>query len=96
MAPGQPVDFASVKVGSTVTLSWTNPNSPNLYKTELYRGGTASFGSAVLIYTANGGIGEPRSYDDPALAAGTYYWWLVSKNASDVSSSPVGPQTKTI
>ncbi|WP_439611511.1 hypothetical protein [Reyranella sp.] len=96
VAPGQPDDFDSVAVGSTVTLSWTNPNSPNLYRTELYRGSTGSFGSAVLIYTSNGGIAEPRSYDDPALAAGTYYWWLVSKNASGVPALPVGPETQTI
>lgn len=96
VAPGQPEDFNSVKVGSDVTLSWTNPNSPNLYKTELYRGSTGTFGSAVLIYTSNGGVAEPRSYEDQSLAAGTYWWWLVSFNASGVPSATTGPETRTI
>ena len=96
VAPDQPTDFDSSAAGSDVTLTWTNPNSTNLYRTELYRGTTGTFGAATLIYTSNGGIGAARSYEDAGLSAGTYYWWLVSKNASGVGSSPVGPETQTI
>jgi len=96
VAPGAPTGFDSTVAGSDVTLDWTNPNSPNLYRTVLYRGGTSSFGSAVAIYTANGGIGEARSYVDQSLASGTYYWWVRSFNASGVASSEVGPETRTI
>ncbi len=95
-APGQPTDFVSNAVGSDVTLDWLNPNSPNLHRTELYRGSSASFGSAVQIEIFYGGIGEPRSYEDAALASGTYYWWVRSENASDVASTEVGPETQTI
>lgn len=96
VAPGQPSGFGSSRSGSNVTLSWTNPNSVNLFKTEVYRSGSSSFGSAVLIHTSNGGIGEARTYADNALASGTYFWWLKSLNASDIGSAEVGPQTKTI
>jgi len=95
-APDAPLDFDSTAVFSDVTLDWINPNSANLYRTVLYRGTTASFGSAVAIYTANGGIGEARAYTDYALASGTYYWWVVSFNASGVPSSEVGPESRTI
>ncbi len=96
VAPGTPSDFDSTVAGSDVTLDWVNPNSPNLYRTVLYRGTSASFGAAVPFYTANGGIGEARAYTDYALASGTYYWWVQSFNASGVASAEVGPETRTI
>ena len=96
MAPGQATDFATSVAGSDVTATWTNPNSPNLYKTELYRGTTSTFGAAAVIYTAYGGIGEARSYEDAGLAANTYYYWVRSENASGVASTEVGPETETI
>lgn len=96
VAPGAPTDFDSTVAGSDVTLDWVNPNSPNLYRTVLYRGTTASFGAAVPIYTANGGVGETRTYTDYALASGTYYWWVRSFNASGVASTEVGPESRTI
>lgn len=95
-APGQPFNFSSSKAGTNVTTTWINPNSPNLFKTELYRGTTASFGSAVLIYTAYGGIAEGRTFTDFALAPGTYRYWVRSFNASRVFSTEVGPTTQTI
>lgn len=95
--PAQPTGFSSIKAGSTVTLNWSNPNSPNLYKIEIFRGATATFGSAVLRTTYYGGVGEARSYIDSGLAAGTYYWWVRSANASPGGEAlPVGPQTQTI
>jgi hypothetical protein len=96
VAPDAPTGFSSTPSGSDVTLDWVNPNSPNLYRTVLYRGGTSSFGAAVAIYTANGGIGEARSYIDQALASGDYWWWVRSFNASGVASTEVGPETQTI
>ncbi len=96
ISTAQPDSFNTTKVGTTVTATWNNPNSPNLYRTVLYRGTTASFGAALPIYTANGGIDEPRSYPDTALAVGTYYWWVESFNASGVGSGEVGPESETI
>lgn len=95
-APGQPTGFSSSKAGSTVTLTWTNPNSANFFKSVVYRGTSSSFGSAVAIATLYGGINSARSYDDAALSNGTYYWWVKAFNASDVGSTEVGPQTQTI
>lgn len=96
VAPDAPADFDSSVAGSDVTLTWTNPNSANHHRTLLYRGTTASFGSAVAIYPANGGIGEARAYTDYALASGTYHWWVKSFNASGIGPTEVGPESQTI
>jgi hypothetical protein len=94
--PGQPTDLDSSAAGYNVTVSWTNPNSPNLYRTVLYRSTTPSFGDAEQIYIAYGGIAEGRTYDDNGLAAFQYYWWVRSFNASGVASDPVGPTSEDL
>lgn len=97
VTPPNPVtSFASLKAGSNVTLSWINPNSPNFYKTVIYRGTTSTFAAAVPIATLYGTTGGARNYADNALANGTYYWWAVAMNASNVAATEVGPQTQTI
>ncbi len=97
VAPGQPTGLDSTADGFDVTVSWTNPNSQNLFRTVLYRGETSSFGDAVPIYAAYSGVGEIRSYVDPGLAALTnYYWWVRSFNASGVASAEVGPTTQLL
>lgn len=57
-ALGQPFNFNSSKAGSNVTLTWINPNSPNLYRMVLYRNSVNNFGTASPIYSAYGGIAE--------------------------------------
>lgn len=94
--PGVATGFLSSKFGSDVTLDWTNPNSPNFYKTIVYRGTTAVFGAATPIATIYGGIALAKSYIDTGLANGTYYWWVVAVNASGVAAAQVGPETQTI
>lgn len=94
--PGQPTSFASSKTGSSVTLSWINPNSANFFRSTVYRGATSSFAAAVPITTLYGGINSARSYTDVALPNGTYYWWVKAFNASDVGSAEVGPETQTV
>lgn len=95
-APGQPTGFSSSKAGSAVTLNWTNPNSANFFKANVYRATVNNFASASVIATIYGGINVARSYLDAGLANGTYYYWVRAFNASDVGSTQVGPQTQTI
>lgn len=96
VAPGDPTDLASSAAGVNVTVTWTNPNSPNLYRTVLYRNTANDFGTATAIHTAYGGIGEGRSYDDNGLAALEYFWWVQSFNASGVGSAGVGPTSEDL
>lgn len=96
VAPGDPTDLASTAAGYNVTITWTNPNSPNLYRTVLYRSTTSSFGDATPVFIVYGGIAEGRIYDDNGLAALEYFWWVRSFNASGAASSAVGPTSENL
>lgn len=96
LAPDDPTDLASSAAGFNVTVTWTNPNSPNLYRTVLYRNTANDFGTATPVHTAYGGIGEGRSHDDNGLAALEYFWWVRSFNASGVGSAVVGPTSEDL
>lgn len=96
VAPGQATGLDSTADGFNVTITWANPNSPNLYRTVLYRSTTPSFGDATPIYNAYGGIGEGRSYLDAGLAALPYWWWVKSFNASGIGSAEVGPTSEDL
>jgi hypothetical protein len=96
-APGDPTDLASSTTSpSSAQITWTNPNSPNLYRTVLYRNTANDFGTATPVYIAYGGIAEGRTYDDTGLAAFEYWWWVRSFNASGVGSAVVGPTSQDL
>lgn len=92
--PAPPTDFAIVAGVSDAALSWVNPNSANFFKTILYRHTVNTFALASPIFTSFGAPGVARSYDDTGLT-GTFYWWVVAFNASDVGSTEVGSVTAT-
>lgn len=93
--PGQPYDFSSFVTGSNVQLDWINPNSPNLYRVDIFRGSSPSFGSASVIGSYYGNIGLAQTYTDFGLT-GEFWWWIRAFNASEVPSAEVGPQTQTV
>ena len=95
-APNPPTALSSSRVGSAITVQWTNPTSANFYKTTIYRGVTAVFASASLIDTYHGGNGLTKSHVDSGLASGTYYYWVRALNASNVASSEVGPTSQVV
>lgn len=98
VAPGAPTGFGISDDGiDTATLTWTHPNSANVFKTVLYRGTVDDIDDVdtVAIYTAYGGALVARSYIDASLASDTYYWWVIAFNASEVGSSPAGSLTAT-
>jgi hypothetical protein len=93
--PAQPTDFAISAPSTIATLSWTNPNSPNFFKTSLYRHTVDDFALASPIFTSFGGPGVARSFDDGPHVGTTLYWWIAAFNASDVGSSEAGSLTHT-
>lgn len=96
-APGDPTALASSTTSpSSTQIAWTNPNSPNLYRTVLYRNTANDFNTATPLYIAYGGIAEGRTYDDTGLAALEYFYWVRSFNASDVGSNVVGPTSQDL
>lgn len=93
--PASPTDFGISVAGGTATLTWTNPNSANFFKTILYRATVDDFSMASQVFISFGGPGAVRSYDDGGFISGTYYWWVESFNASDVGAGEVGSVTAT-
>jgi len=97
IAPGDPTSLASSTTSpSSAQITWTNPNSPNLFRTVLYRNTANDFNTATPVYIVYGGIAEGRSYDDTGLAAFEYFWWVRSFNASGVASTAVGPTSEDL
>lgn len=97
VAPGDPTDLASsVTSPSSAEITWTHPNSPNLFRTVLYRNTANDFSTATPIFIAYGGIAEGRTYDDTGLSPLEYWWWVRSFNASGVPSNTVGPTSEDL
>lgn len=97
VAPGAPADLASSTTSpSSAQITWTNPNSPNLFRTVLYRNTANDFSTATLVYIVYGGIAEGRVYDDTGLASFEYFYWVQSFNASGVGSAVVGPTSQDL
>lgn len=71
------------------TPGWTNGAS-NIYRTELYRSDTSSFGGAVLIFTSYLGPSAGNFYADVFNAVEGYYW-VRSYNSVGTASNLVGP-----
>jgi hypothetical protein len=94
-SPGRPFDFEIMLVGSDVQATWTAPNSSNFANAVVYR---ALHGTDFeLAENVSGDIPgsplAPMSFTDSGTEAGTYDYWVVSKTAGGVASSPAGPQT---
>ncbi len=97
VAPGDPTALnSSTTSPSSARITWANPNSPNLFRTVLYRNTANDFNTATPVYIAYGGIAEGRTYDDTGIAAFQYYWWVRSFNASGVPSNVVGPTSQDL
>ncbi len=93
-APDTPTGYTVAKVGSTAQLDWTNP-ATNFYRSRVFRSATNSFGGATAIALVSGLSGQPSTYTDTP-GTGTWYYWVVALNESNVASSPTASGTVTI
>lgn len=89
VAPGV-VTAVSVTPGAgEAEFNWTSPNSANYFACRIYISTVDDIGTATLAATE---YGPPSAVDlrtVTSLAAGTYYGWLRSINASGVAASAV-------
>lgn len=92
--PAAPTSLALSEAGGTVTVSWVNAME-HFHRTRVYRGASPSFGAASILDTVVGLGGQPSSLSD-APGAGTWYYWAITLNSSQVESSPAGPVSVTI
>lgn len=95
VAPAVATSFAAITVsGLDVPLHWTN-GTTGFYRSRVYRSDTSSFATAELVETVAGLAGQPSAYTDNP-GAGTWYYWIVSINASLIEAAPTGPQSATV
>lgn len=82
-------------VGEAV-VTWQNPQDLRFVASDIWRGTTAVFGSATKIVSDYaGGVGQVQAITD-TVAAGTYYYWVVSTDGGAIESVPVGPASATV
>jgi len=75
-----------------VTVSWKNPNDLRFFASDVYRGTASVFGSASkIISNYGGGLGEIQYFND-TIGPGTYYYWIVAKDASGSEAVRTGPE----
>lgn len=93
-APDAATGLSKSYSAPNVTLNWTN-GVAGYYRSRIYRGTTSTFSAASLLATVSGTAGQPQSYAN-APGTGTWYYWVVTINASLVEATPTGPVSQTI
>lgn len=95
LPPSTPTAFSVSESGGTVTVAWTNPEEINFSYVDIYRNTTDDFGTAATVGPDQvGALGESMTYDDTP-ASGTYYYWVVARSASGLSSPESASDTVT-
>lgn len=85
-----PVTGVSGTGGSGIAdIDWTAPASANYVGARIYRHTSNVFGSSTLVQTEYGTPSGTDTWQDTALAAGTYYYWVVAINGSGVEATAV-------
>jgi hypothetical protein len=94
-APDAPTAFIATLSGDDVDLAWTNP-ATNFFRSRVFRSATDSFGGATAIALVSGLAGQPSTFTDTDPGMGTWYYWVVALNESNVASTAAGSEEITI
>ncbi|TIL30042.1 MAG: hypothetical protein E5Y85_25795 [Mesorhizobium sp.] len=87
--PGVVTDLVVTGGVGQAGLTWNSPNSGNYYAANIRRNTVNNEGTAALVRTEYGPPSSADAWTDSALAAGTYYYFVRSVNASAVESTLV-------
>ena len=96
LAPSPPTGVSGTGGTLEADIDWTNSASTNLAYSRVYRNSTNSYsGSTLVSGDLASASGAAQSFrDEPA--AGGWYYFVVSFNASGTGSSPVGTGLVTV
>lgn len=89
VAPDIISDLVVSAGAGSVTLEFQAPNSSNYRATDIYRNTSSDESSATVVRVEYGAPNASVSWTDGALAAGSYWYWLRSRNGSGVQSASV-------
>lgn len=87
--PGVVTGVSGTGGAGIADIDWTAPNSANYAAARIYRHTVNTFGAATLVRTEYGAPNVADTWQDSALAAGTYYYWVVAVNGSGVAAAQV-------
>ncbi|TIP07792.1 hypothetical protein [Mesorhizobium sp.] len=85
--PAAVTDVVTTGGVGEVALTWNSPNSGNYHAANIRRNTTNNEGTATLVRTEYGAPSSPDAWTDTGLAAGSYWYWIRSMNASGVEST---------
>lgn len=88
-APGPVTALSTSVAGSTVSVFFTLPNTPNVVAGRVYR--APSGGTAVLISPVYASPNQAVGYPDTGIVPGTYDYYVDTINGSGVAGPLVGP-----
>ena len=96
-APSTPTEFTTTLKGSDVDIGWRNPNEANFSYVDIHRRTSDDFGSSSTLGPDQiGGLGELMTYRDVAPGSGTFYYWVVARTDSGLSSNPTASENETL
>lgn len=78
------------------TVNFTTANDANQYAVAVYRNTVNVFGSATLVHTVYVGPNSATYDTNTGLSAGTYYFWAVPLNNSNVAGATSGGYSATV
>lgn len=81
----------NVSTPGQAVVSWKNPTDARFFATDVYRGTTNVFGTALKIMNNyGGGLGQVMQFTD-TIAAGTYYYWVQAEDSVGSLAAATGP-----
>lgn len=95
-APDPPTLVAGTGNVGSADIDFRAPTSINYDHIEIWRNTVNNFGTATQVGgDLPVGLGVESTYND-TIAAGTYYYWVLSSSASGLKSSPVATGSVTV
>ena len=95
-APAALVAFAAADGAGSSSVTFTTANDANQFKVGIYRGTTTVLADAALITTIIAAANVSDTFTNTGLSAGTYYFWGIPINGSNVAGTASGPDTAVV